>query len=98
MISAFRKLITDDQTLNRVQDMIAQMVSSLISDPLLSRQIISVSLASGSNVVSHNLKRQPKGWLISDRNSAATIYRTAWDSASITLQLSAPLAGTLEVY
>jgi hypothetical protein len=98
MISAFRKLITDDQTLNRVQDMIAQMVSSLISDPMLSRQTISVSLASGTNVVSHNLKRQPKGWLISDRNSAATLYRTAWDSQSITLQASAAFVGTLEVF
>lgn len=75
--------------LDNFQDQVVTALNVLQSDELAIRKVYSSALSSGSNVIYHDLQRQPKGWLIVDRDSAATVHRTAWDSESITLQASA---------
>jgi len=84
--------------LDNLQDQLVTSLSALESDELALRKIYEFSLASGSNQLFHDLQRQPKGWLIVDRDSAATVYRTAWDNESITLQASAAVNIRLYIF
>jgi hypothetical protein len=97
-LEPFRKIWSDNRVLNMVQDLISNAFQSLYNDDFLSRQKIAVSLATGTNVIYHNLKRIPSGWILTDRNGTATVYRSAWDSTTITLVASAALTVSLEVF
>jgi hypothetical protein len=81
-----------------VQDLIGSAFDALCKDDFLFRQKIAVTLVSGSNAVYHNLRRTPSGWILTDRNGTATVYRTAWDATTITLVASAGLTVSLEVF
>jgi hypothetical protein len=81
-----------------MQDAIAIVFAGMLPDRFLNREQIVVTLATGSNVVLHNLGYQPSGWHIISRDSAATVYDTARSTTSITLQASAAITATLEVW
>ena len=52
------------------------------------------SLSGGTpKQVRHTLKRQPKGWWVVDQQHQNVVFRTSWDSDSITLDASGPIAG-----
>ena len=74
--------------LDNLQDQLVTSLAALESDELSRRKIYTAALASGSNTIYHDLQRLPKGWLIVDRDSAATVYRTDWDAETLTLQAS----------
>jgi len=84
--------------LDNFQDQVVTALSSLQADELSTRKIYEATLSSGSNIIYHDLQRQPKGWLVVDRNSAATIYRTAWTTESLTLQASASVTIRLYIF
>lgn len=86
---AFKKIITANQDLNRVQDNVGQALSDLQSAPLSGGQIQnSVPLVVGPNQVAHKLGRQPTQWMITDLSAASIVYRGSWDSNFITLNAS----------
>lgn len=73
-----------------MQTNVAQVLESLIAIPLLDGVLIKeVPVTTTGVKVSHLLRRQPVGWIIVDQNAAGSVYRTAWDVNSITLQSSA---------
>ena len=53
--------------------------------------------ATGASTVitDHKLGRQPVGWVVTDRTTAVTVYRSAWDTHSISLVFSG--AGVVDV-
>lgn len=58
-----------------------------------------VSLAMGSTVLSHPLNRTLSGWVITDIDGSATIYRSApFSSVSLTLTSSAVVTVSLWVF
>lgn len=57
--------------------------------PISRGRMVPAVLTTGSNLVAHGLQRQPDGWIVADRDSAATIYRTDWDDKNLTLQAGA---------
>ena len=48
--------------------------------------------------IAHRLGRQPVGWIITDRTTAATLHRSAWSATSISLAASGALTATLLVW
>ena len=95
MLKAFRKIRVKEQQLDDVQSNIANtlipVLKSLIIDGTLVKDI---DLISGVNRVSHMLGRVPEGWLIVDRNTAATVFRTTPTSAANTITDSSTISLT----
>jgi hypothetical protein len=46
-------------------------------------------IANIAQVINHGLQRQPQGWFLTDNNADATIWRSAWNSLTLTLTASA---------
>ena len=87
---AYRVLRTEDDLLNRVQDSIKESLDPILSDLLLNRSVFEALVKTTDTVVAHNLQRIPSGFLISDIDTAANIYRVAWTATTITLKASTP--------
>jgi hypothetical protein len=74
-------------------------------DPILAtrlvtgRQVMGVVLSTTATVIYHKLDRLPIGWVLSDQNASAVVYRTApMTPTTITLAASAPCSVSLWVY
>jgi hypothetical protein len=99
LIKQFKKIQTALFDLMQVQTNVSYVLDPLVKVPFLDGAVMSqVTLASGSNRIAQPLQRRPLGWFITDRNSAATVYRTAWDSNTITLTASAATTVDIWVY
>lgn len=83
---------TDSRTDNQLQTNIGIGLSKLLSGPFAVTSLVQAkALASGSNVVNHNLGQTPTGYIVTKRNGTATIYDTAFTSATVTLVASASI-------
>lgn len=77
---------TDDQDLNRIQGNITKAFASL-RGPFINGKLIQVALTSGQdNPITHNLGRLPVLWVICDQDTNSAVWRTAWDSKTLTLR------------
>lgn len=76
MMPPFKKLNTESQDLNRVQDAVANALSRLASSPMADASIIGpVHLVAGSpNIVKTLLARQAQGYVIIGRDADAAIW------------------------
>lgn len=61
-------------------------------------QVSSIELSATPVTVAHRLGRQPRGFLVVDRNGAEVVFRTAWDARTITLAAGAAVTVSLWVY
>lgn len=66
-------------------------------DPVLANLLVQGNLVTGqlmvtgSNIINHGLGRQQLGWIITDSNASAAIYRSQpFNSKTLTLTSSAP--------
>jgi len=102
LLNAFRKIRVKDKDLEQVQSNIANTIApvlrSLIVDGVLVKDI---ELVNGVNRVNHTLGRPLEGWIIVDRNSAATVFKTVPTAASNTITdsstISLTASGTVKV-
>ncbi len=64
--------------------------------------LTSVAVTVAGVRISHGLAlqfgRTPAGWCVVDKTANADVWRTAWDSDTITLQSTAPVTISLEVF
>jgi hypothetical protein len=74
-------------------------------DPVLSNELNSiiilkdVSLKSGSNVINHLLGQNQAGWIITDIQGSASVYRSApFNDKTLTLTSSANVVVSIGVY
>lgn len=73
-------------------------------DPLLKLPpnqglFLTVTLASGDNVINTKLARVQQGWIVTDQNAAALIYRSApFNDKTLTLNASAAVTISLWVF
>ena len=88
-MTPFNKLATADELLNRVQENIRMALDPISTDIIFSRQELTGTATAAGTTFFHNLKRQPKGWLIIDKENAGDVYRISWSTTSITLKTSA---------
>ena len=95
MLNAIRKIRVKDKDLEQVQsnisNTIAPVLKSLVVDGVLVKDIV---LASGVNRVNHTLGRLPEGWIIVDRNTAATVFKTVPTTAANTITDSSTISFT----
>ena len=92
MLSSFRKIVSKDSDLQRVQDNVSLVLNQLLPKEILDGVLVRAVVAVTPTVINHGLGRQPLGWLVVDRQPGiggfvvdAPIVRTAWDERSITL-------------
>lgn len=76
-----------------------------VLNPFLRRPVLNgvllqgVELAVGDTVISHKLGRAPQGWIISDIDGAAQIYRDApFNPLTLTLNSDAVVSVNLYIY
>lgn len=97
-MKSLAKTVFEDQNLQGLQDNVAGVLDPLVRIAILDGVQISATLSTGSNRISQPLQATPRGWIIVDRNGVATVYRTAWDSKTISLTASAPVNLQIWIY
>ena len=94
------KILDSDPAFQLMQTKWASILNPLLAQPLSNSNVLSnVPLSSGNNVINHLLARKMQGWIISDINAAATIYRNApFNDQTLTLHSSASCVVNLVVF
>lgn len=81
------QLVQGDRLLNDAQTQIHGTLRQVAQhDQLTGQAIQSVPLSTTERAVSHGLGRTPIGWYVTDKSGAGDVYRTAWDSKTLTLR------------
>lgn len=89
---------TESREVNQLQSNIATVLNPLLSNPLLNGSFLTgIALISGTTVIAHGLGRTPQGWMLTDINGAATVYRSAAFNSS-TLSLTSDASVTVNLY
>jgi hypothetical protein len=89
MLQQFRKLPSESETIDRVQDTLIAVLSPITRDRILNRLEYTAVINTTNTIITHTLGYQPIGWLVIDNNAFANIKRVAWDAQSLTLVASA---------
>jgi len=98
MTRTLPKKVFKNQELNGFQDMLVDVFNSLSVPQNYSRILKDVSLVIGDNLIPHGLNRALTGWAIVDIDGASDIYKTTSNSRFITLNSSAAVTVSLEVF
>lgn len=80
-----RKEYSANLEIGRVYDNVAAVVNPIESDRILNRVIVNTVLSFGNNTITHNLGRQPVGWIIIDRDQIGMQRRESWNSTQIVI-------------
>ena len=86
--------------IDQMQTQWKSQIDPVLANPLTKGVALTdISLSSGSNSVSHKLQRLPQGWIITDIQGAATVYRSApFNDLTLTLTSSAAVKVNLLVF
>ena len=99
MIEKYRKIITNSVEINLIQDRLARILAQVAEDPITDRQQITAYLPAGTaTIIYHLLKRQPKGWFLTDKDANANVWRVNWNNEYVTLQSSVNCNVILEIF
>jgi hypothetical protein len=81
-----------------MQDSWAADLDPLLKNPFLNGVLLEgVALASGATTINHKLGRKMQGWVITDLNGVASIYRSQ-PFNNLTLTLTSSAACTVNIY
>lgn len=70
----------------QIQDAVAAAFKPLFSSQIVDGVLVkNVTLTTTATKVSHTLARTPLGYIVVDLNKDARIFRTAWDTNTISL-------------
>lgn len=98
-MKAFRKVKISERETSLFQDAVAAILGPLSKNPYIDGLLVpNVVLVIGTNTVIHKLGRAPQGWVITDIDSASTIFKVTMDSQSLVLDASADVTISLWVY
>jgi len=91
---------TSNQDLSLMETKWASIINPVLSNPLTNPTILNgVKLASGANVINHTLGATPQGWIISDIDGNANIYRTQpFNNLTLTLYSTGAVTVNLVIY
>lgn len=89
-----------DQTMQLMQTKWASELNPLLAKPLNKSLILKdVVLINGVNTINHLLGRKPQGWIITDVDAVASIFRSQpFNDLTLTLTTNADCIVTLMVY
>ncbi len=91
---------TKSTELSMMQTKWAAELNPVLASPLTKPSMLKgIRLITGANVINHLLGQTQQGWLISDIDASASIYRSApFNDLTLTLTSSAPATVNLVVY
>lgn len=100
MVAKLPLFKSEDQTLMLLQSRWKSIIDPLLSTPYLNGLVIrDVELQIGTNAVNHLLGRVQQGWVITDVNGGAQIYRSkAFNDKALWLVSDAAVTINLWVY
>lgn len=99
MPAPFLTLSSQDDELNRVQSNLRSALDPLSKDPLLNRvEVESTIKTAVTTVIQHNLGRQPRGWILVDKQGPYDVWRIAWNASTITLDSSGDVKVKVLIY
>ena len=87
-------------SLSLMQTQWAALINPTLNNPLnLANLLTDVSLIDGNTAIPHKLGRMMQGWIITDINGSATIYRRGpMNAVTLTLNSSAAVIVSLAVF
>lgn len=93
-------LLSTNLPLNLLETKWASILNPIISNPMTNMAILKdVSLVTGTNIINHLLQQMQLGWIITDIQGAATIYRNAaFNDLTLSLHSSAPVTVSIGVF
>lgn len=93
-------VLSSDQGLNLLQTKWAAQLNPVLSLPILDGNLIEgIALINGTTVINHLLARLQRGWVITDINAGAAVYRSApYNSSTLTLTSGASCTISLWVF
>jgi len=100
---AFERLETGDTAATQLQDLLTDFFQAIEDNPLLSGRMLDLDVTTVATAFPHGLGRTPEGWIVADTYTSGgllsnTIWRTAWDDKTITLDASASFAVKVWVF
>lgn len=88
----------NDRDFQLMQTGWASQLNPLLANPLVNGVFVkSQPLTMGATVVNHRLGRKPQGWMITDINGAATVYRSK-PFTELVLVLTSSAAVTVDIW
>ena len=95
----FRKIVTANTDLQRVQTNVDDVFKQLRNAPILDGVLVeNVIIGTTATSVSHTLQRQPRGFIIVDINADARVRRSAWTPTTLSLISTATVTLSLWVF
>lgn len=97
MLPQFQSSILE---LNLMQNAWGTQLNPLLSNPLLKGNLLTgLALTTGVNTINHKLNRMQQGWIITDTDGTATVYRSApFNKLTLELTASAPVTVNILVF
>ncbi len=95
-----RKISTDDPVVRQIQDNVQQVISPIVDKAILDGVYLKdVELTTGSiDIVGHKLGRQPLGYIVVKRNANSTIWDSATDKRTLSLNCSANVTISIWIF
>ena len=86
--------------LEQMQPKWASILNPVLANPMTNMAVLkNISLKAGTNVINHLLGSVQQGWILTDINSSAVIYRSApFNDKTLTLTASAPCTVSIGVF
>lgn len=90
----------DDQNSMLMQNKWKSLIDPVLSNPMTNMSLLkNVSLVIGNNVINHLLGKIQQGWIITDIQGVADIYRSApFNALTLTLNSSAIVTVSIGVF
>ena len=91
---------TTSKDISMLQTTWSSKLNPVINNELVNGQLLkAIVLINGATVINHLLSRQMQGWVVTDVNGAATIYRSAaFNDKTLTLTSNAVVTVNLWVF
>lgn len=91
---------SNDLTLSLLQTRYRSVLNPLLALPISNASFLTdIDLINGTTIVNHKLGRKMQGWVVTDVNAAATIYRAMpLNDKTLTLVSNAACTVSLMVY
>jgi len=93
----FKKINTKDYDLSKVQDNMDNTIKFLDTKSLLGGVYKDTALTTSDTIINHGLGKEWTGWIVTDQDSAATVYRSSTTNNSNDKQIILKASASVNV-
>lgn len=98
-IKDFKKVAGADADVAKLQQRLEEFFAQFITNPLLDGVLLKqVKLSSSATQVSHNLGREPQGWLVVNKNANADVWQSSTNLPKSFIALTATADVTIDLW